>query len=86
VLTVDAGQIPLGKYMVARLRPPLSPNLKTSRWDIFTKSGDHLGHIHWYTGWRQYVFLPTPGSAFSVGCMTDIQDFIAATNKQEGRT
>ena len=77
----------LGKYMNAQRRPPLSPNLKTSRWNIYANnSGGFLGGIAWQPGWRQYVFFPAQGTIFSVRCMTDIQNYIALINKAEGRS
>lgn len=79
-------KVQLGKFMNAQLRPPLSQGLKTSRWAIYANSGGHLGEIFWYTGWRQYVLAPSGEAIFSVGCMTDIQGFIALVNKAEGRS
>jgi len=55
----------------------VSETPKTSVWACNNNSsGDLLGRVGWYPGWRQYCFLPTPETIFSTGCMEDICDFI----------
>jgi hypothetical protein len=43
-------------------------------------SGFVLGYIKWYGPWRQYCFLPSPSSVFSLGCMRDISAKINELN------
>ncbi len=51
---------------------------KTEVYDILSKSsGFILGHIRWYSPWRQYCFWPSSQTVFNVGCLQDIQTFIA---------
>jgi hypothetical protein len=40
------------------------------------KSGEELGHVAWYSPWRQYCYFPTAQAVYSTGCLTDINDFI----------
>lgn len=50
---------------------------KTSVWSCRNnKTGDELGEIRWYTGWRQYCYFPTVQAVYSAGCLKDIQDFM----------
>jgi hypothetical protein len=50
---------------------------KTRKFNCLNKkSGFVLGEVKWITGWRQYCFLPTEYTQFSVGCLNDIIDFI----------
>lgn len=44
---------------------------------ISVTQGDLLGHIRWYGPWRQYCFFPAPGTIWNVGCLNDINQFIA---------
>lgn len=39
--------------------------------------GTQLGIICWHGPWRQYVFWPAEGTYWSVGCLADVQEFIA---------
>lgn len=39
-------------------------------------SGDLLGYIKWYFGWRQYVFEDLYGIIWSRGCLNDVIAFI----------
>ncbi len=51
---------------------------KTSVWSVCaTRSGKALGVVQWFTGWRQYCFMPLEDTVFSKGCMEDINDFIS---------
>ena len=38
------------------------------------KSNGLLGHIRWYSPWRQYCFLPIASTIWSDGCLEDIHD------------
>ena len=40
------------------------------------KSGDELGRIEWYAGWRQYCFMPHGNTVWNTNCLCDIQNFI----------
>jgi hypothetical protein len=37
-----------------------------------TRDGAPLGEIIWFGRWRQYAFMPEPGTVFNVGCMATI--------------
>jgi hypothetical protein len=58
-----------------------------SKTDVYSvrnnKSNDQLGIIKWYPSWRQYTFLPTVDTVYSIGCLEDIVDFITliSTNR-----
>lgn len=53
----------------------------TNRWTVdAVRSGDLLGQVEWYARWRQYVFIPEPGTVFNRGCLHDIADFVAEQN------
>lgn len=55
---------------------------KTSVWSCRNnRSGSQLGEVEYYPGWRQYVFIPTLQSIYSIGCMDDISDFIKQLEK-----
>jgi len=50
---------------------------KTEVYDVLSKSsGGVLGHIKWYSPWRQYCFFPSPKCVFNNGCLADITGFI----------
>jgi hypothetical protein len=50
---------------------------KTQLFDCYnTRNMDILGHVHWYSPWRQYCFNPASRTVYSTGCLKDIQDFI----------
>jgi len=40
------------------------------------KTNDELGRVSWYPRWRQYVFWSGDDTLFSVGCLSDIAEFI----------
>ena len=40
------------------------------------KSGDELGIVILYKPWRQWCFIPTEPSVYSIDCLVDIIDFI----------
>ena len=37
-----------------------------------------LGSIQWYGPWRQYAFVPGPGTIWNVDCMNEVQERIRA--------
>lgn len=43
---------------------------------VNNKSGDVLGLVKWYPGWRQYCFFCDTGIVLSAGCLHDIESFI----------
>ena len=50
---------------------------KTTVYGVYSNSGGtYLGKIEWYNHWRQYCFMPTIDTVFSVGCLEDINAFI----------
>lgn len=50
---------------------------KTSVWNCSNvKSGNVLGIIKWYSGWRRYCYFPTIQAVYSAGCLEDIFNFI----------
>lgn len=53
----------------------------TAEWSCKNnKSRDELGRVGWYSSWKQYVFYPTTQSIYSLGCLADIQSFLAELN------
>lgn len=56
---------------------------KTDVWDILNNnSNDVLGEIRWYGAWRQYCFYSMGSCIFNKGCLSDIQEFIAAAMQE----
>lgn len=52
-------------------------NPKTSIWNVMSISNDGtLGQVRWWAVWRTYVFVPTPHTIYSPGCLRDISEFI----------
>ena len=52
---------------------------KTSVWSCRNnRSGDELGIVKWYPGWRQYCFFPAiyEETVYSAGCFEDIKTFM----------
>lgn len=45
---------------------------------LSNKNHDLLGFVVHYRPWRQYIFQPEPNTVFSIECLHDIQDFMAA--------
>jgi hypothetical protein len=48
---------------------------------VFTTRGDSLGRVQWLARWRQYEFLPAPGSGYSAGCCRDMAAFLDRETK-----
>lgn len=62
---------------------PSNTKRKTSHWICrANRSGIKLGEVRWYPAWRQYCFFVAPNSVFSLGCLTDIQKFIAELTEE----
>lgn len=56
---------------------------KTDQYEVIAKStGWLLGHIKWYSKWRQYCFFPISDTLFNGGCLTDIRDFLNSRMEQ----
>jgi len=59
---------------------------KTGVYDVLSKhQGSVLGHIRWYSPWRQYCFMPSPQCVFNMGCMEDINRFIGELMQERRR-
>ena len=70
------------KYLVIIERSPV-PNRKTSRFNVRRRDNECLlGEIKWYSSWRQYCLFPVDDTVWSVGCLTDIQNFIEGLKKE----
>ena len=55
---------------------------KTKVWNIYNNNSlVVIGQVKWYNYWRQYCFFPYEGSLFSVGCLSDIINFIGEQKK-----
>ena len=54
-----------------------NPGRKTRSFEVSNKAGNLLGFIHFYTGWRRYVFS-TIGShiVLDPACMYDLANFM----------
>jgi hypothetical protein len=68
------------KYLIFNKIPSLG---KTTKWQCETKHGAVLGHVAWYTGWRQYCYFPDCQAVYSAGCLNDIADFLGKQNRPE---
>jgi hypothetical protein len=40
-----------------------------------------LGEIAFYSKWREWEFLPNPGTGYTIECLRDIADFIGQLPK-----
>jgi len=50
---------------------------KTEVYDVLSKhQGSVLGHIKWYSQWRQYCFFPSSMTVFNPDCLKTICEFI----------
>jgi hypothetical protein len=61
---------------------PKAPERKTSTWTIRAKSdGTRLGRVTFYPNWRQYIFESGTATLWSVGCLRDVEIFLASVNE-----
>lgn len=37
-------------------------------------TSEHLGHIEWHNGWREYVFRSDEDVHWSSSCLTEVRD------------
>jgi len=52
---------------------------RTRMWCVLSRSNNALlGRIKWYGPWRQFTFHPEPATVFNIGCLLDINEFMAA--------
>ena len=59
---------------------------KTRKFQVVNKNhGFPLGDISFFPRWRQYVFIPAPGTVFSNGCLSDIYEFIKSLKRKEAK-
>lgn len=68
----------IGEYLSVKLWPR-KPEHKTDRWGLYgARNKTYLGHIEWYSPWRQYVFYPDPAHdpIFNRTCLNDISNFL----------
>lgn len=57
---------------------------KTQRWLVRNKANQHtLGTIQWYSGWRQYTFIPKADTEYNNGCLESIISFLNRLNEQK---
>lgn len=66
------------------------PTARRKTWIVQVRSRwqrCELGIIAWHSPWRCYTFAPYPSTAFSSGCLADIQACIAdlVTMRKEAR-
>ncbi len=75
------------EYLIIEEQLPV-PKRRMPFWVVRNKrSGEPLGTIDWYGGWRQYTFRPlseTRHLIFSSECLRDIAGFLEKQT-QEGR-
>jgi len=55
---------------------------KTFVYDVYSDSGDIIGHVKWYVPWRKYCFFPLEYSAtvFEQVCLMDLSNYLAQLN------
>lgn len=62
---------------------PVRDGRVTREWRVVAKqSGNVLGVVRWYTGWRRYVFAPEWGSEYEQDCLRDIASFIERETRE----
>jgi len=50
---------------------------KTKQFEVQSLyDSSQLGNIHWYGGWRQYVFEPSFETRWSWDCLKELSEFI----------
>lgn len=49
---------------------------KTSKYDVTTKDGIHLGVIKWFGRWRRYSYFTSNDPILEPQCLRDIANFI----------
>ena len=74
-LSIDQ-EIDGNKYIRFRKYEP-GRSQKTQCWYVINKSSsDSIGHIQWYTPWRQYCFFPWNNTVWNKDCLETIIKFI----------
>lgn len=58
------------------------PGRKTKVWKCISRRGVVLGRVSWFSTWRSYCFFPASETAFSAGCLFDINSFISEAMKE----
>lgn len=71
----------IGKFLKVEEMPPW-PGDKGRYWDVLNNANEPLGHVHWYSRWRQYVFAPGGMTEFNSDCLADIKAFLDRVNKE----
>lgn len=65
----------------------IAQKAKTQVWNVVAKKDNLvLGHIAWFSRWRQYAFFPTFQMVFTIDCLHDITSFISKLMKQRNAT
>ena len=73
----------VNRYITFVRRVPNNARIKTECWEVQNnRSGESLGEISWFTGWRQYVFAPEPFTEFNVTCLREIAEQCERLNEQ----
>lgn len=55
---------------------------KTKRFEVTAvKTQITLGRICWYSGWRQYVFMPSFETLWNSECLKSITEYLEQLNK-----
>ena len=67
------------EFEVSDLKP------KTVVLNVWNKTGQILGSVRWYSGWRQYTFNSEPNTTFNNGCLTDIAQVLTDLNEAQKR-
>ena len=71
------------EYILIVEREDVDPKKKTQEFSVRNKkSFDILGHIKWYSSWRQYCFIPCGDTVFSGGCLSDIINFLSLLKEE----
>lgn len=61
---------------------PQKKTRKTVDYDVISIRQDvRLGTIAYYSNWRQHVLVPEPNTAWSQGCMAEINDFLKSIKR-----
>ena len=62
-------------FTIERVAPP--PGRKCATYTIRNRrDASIIGFVRWYPSWRQYCFFPTYDTAWSAGCLADVQGFL----------
>lgn len=62
-------------YLIYKDDGHIKPGAKTRIFNVYNCNHKLLGHVKWWTSWRQYCFFPLDSSLYNTDCMYDLAEF-----------